>query len=165
MPSTPIAPRVTPKLASLAAAVLLAPLAGCYHYVPLSAAPAAPPPAGANVRLYLTPQGMTELEPRLGPQTATVLGRVSDATERGVTLVVSETRKAYGGAAVRWIGEQVTIPAATIARAERRTLDRRRTLFAGASVLLAAVAGFALLTALNGEGRGGDDGGGPTPTP
>jgi hypothetical protein len=161
MPSTPIAPRVTTKLASLATAVLLA---GCYHYVPVPAAPAAPPPAGADVRLYLTPQGMTELEPRLGPQTASVIGRVSDASDGAVTLVVSETRKAYGGAAVRWIGERVTIPAATIARAERRALDRRRTAIMSASVLLATVAGFAILAATTGEGRGGDNGG-PSPTP
>ena len=162
MPSSSIAPRGLTRLASLAAAVPL--LAACYRYLPVDPAPAALPPAGADVRLYLTTQGMTELEPRLGPQTATVVGRVRGASARDVTLLVSETRKAHGGAAVRWIGEQVTIPAATIARAERRALDRRRTVLVAASAVLAAVAAFAVLATTGGEGRGDlPGGGGPNP--
>jgi hypothetical protein len=156
MPSMPCAPRAATKLASLAAAVLLV---GCYRYVP--APPAAP--SGTNVRLHLTPEGMTALEPRLGPQTATVIGRVQDVGDGGVTLVVSETRKTFGGGAVRWIGERVTIPTSTIARAERRALDRGRTIAAGASVLLAAIAAFALIRAA--DGGGSEEGGGPSPTP
>jgi hypothetical protein len=123
-----------------------------------------PPPTGADVRLYLTPQGMTELAPRLGPSTAAVIGRVGDVSDGLVTVRVSETRKSDGGAAVRWIGEQVTIPTATIARAERRTLDRRRTVLASVLGALAVGAGFAILASAGGAGRG-DDGGGGGPTP
>jgi hypothetical protein len=155
----PIAPRA-PRL--LAAAVLLSLPSGCYRYVP--AEPTVPPPAGATVRLYLTPQGMTELAPRLGPSTAAVIGRVGAASDGVVTVHVSETRKSDGGGAVRWIGEQVAIPTATIARAERRTLDRQRTVLASVLGALAAGAAFAILASTGGGGRD-DAGGGPGPTP
>jgi hypothetical protein len=161
MLSMPIAPRA---LRLLAAAVLLHVLTGCYRYVPADPVAPSAMPSGASVRLYLTPQGMTALEPRLGPRTAAVIGRVGSASDGGLTLLVAETRKADGGAAVRWIGEQVTIPAATIARAERRVLDRRRTVLASVGGALAVVAAFVLLTSAGGEGSG-NDGGGPTPTP
>jgi hypothetical protein len=157
----PIAPRA-PRL--LAAAVLLSLPSGCYRYVP--AEPTVPPPAGATVRLYLTPQGMTELAPRLGPSTAAVIGRVGegDSSDGVVTVVVSETRKSDGGATVRWIGEHVTIPTAAIARAERRTLDRRRTVLASVLGALGLGAAFAILASTGGGGRGDDaGGGGPTP--
>ncbi len=160
----PIAPRV-PRL--LAAAVSLHVLSGCYRYVP--AEPTAPSgalgvPAGTDVRLYLTPQGMTALEPRLGPRTAAVYGRVGDTSDGAMTVVVAETQKADGGTPVRWIGERVTIPTTTIARAERRTLDRRRTVLASVLGALAVGAAFAILASSSGAGRG-DDGGGVGPTP
>jgi hypothetical protein len=164
MPSM-IVPRA-PRL--VAAAVLLHVLSGCYRYVPTDGAATLAVPAGAEVRLYLTPQGMTALEPRLGPRTAAVVGRVGDAGDAGdgvVNLVVSETRKTDGGAPVRWIGERVAIPTASIARVERRTLDRRRTVLAGALAALAAGATFAILATLGGGGDGEDGGGGVVPTP
>src|SRR5689334_8972396 len=72
MRSMSSAPRA---LRLLAAAVLLYVPSGCYRYVPAEPlAPTAVPP-GTGVRLYLTPQGMTALEPRLGPRTAAVIGR------------------------------------------------------------------------------------------
>jgi hypothetical protein len=154
----PIAPRA-PRL--VAAAVLLSVLSGCYRYVP--AEPTVPPPTGADVRLYLTPQGMTELAPRLGPSTAAVIGRVGATGDGVVTVRVSETRKSDGGASVRWIGEQVAIPTATIARAERRTLDRRRTVLAAVLGALGVGAAFAILASAGGGGHGDDGGGNPTP--
>ena len=164
-----IVPRA-PRL--VAAAVLLHVLSGCYRYVPADGAAngaaigaAVVAPSGADVRVFLTPQGMTALEPRLGPRTAAVVGRVGDVGDGVVTLVVSETRKTDGGAPVRWIGERVAIPTASIARIERRTLDRRRTVLAAALAALAAGATFALLAALSGGGEGEDGAGGPVPTP
>ena len=157
-----IVPRA-PRL--VAAAVLLHVLSGCYRYVPTDGAATPAVPAGAEVRLYLTPQGMTALEPRLGPRTAAVVGRVGDSGDGVVSLVVSETRKSDGGAPVRWIGERVAIPVASIARVERRTLDRRRTVLAGALAALAAGATFALLATFGGGGNGDDGGGGGLPTP
>jgi hypothetical protein len=134
-------------------------LSGCYRYVPVAAAPA----PGAEVRLYLTPDGASRLAPALGPQTAIVAGRVEASRDEGVSLVMSSTTKAYG-ATTRWIGERVTIPAAAIARGERRVLDRRRSLLAGAGVALATAAGYAVLRAVRGGGADAG-GGGPTPTP
>ena len=157
----PIAPRA-PRL--LAAAVLLSVPSGCYRYVP--AEPTVTPPPGTTVRLYLTPQGMLALAPRLGPSTAAVFGRVGGEASDGVVPVqVSETRKADGGAAVRWIGEQVAIPTATIARAERRTLDRRRTVLASVLGALGLGAAFAILASVGGGGRDDVSGGGGGPTP
>ena len=137
-----------------AAGVLL--LCACYRFEPVAATPAM---AGADVRLYLTPEGAGRLEPTLGPQTTIVAGRVERGEGDGLSVVMTSTTKSFG-ATTRWVGERVTIPVADIARTERRVLDRRRSLLAGAGVALAAAAGFALLRAIDG---GGAEGGEPGP--
>jgi hypothetical protein len=146
---------------------VLAPLAalcvgtGCYRTV--SAAPAALTP-GSTVHLVLTPQGETDLAPRLGPETIAVDGRVESVGTDGVALVVSRTRKRTG-ATIPWIGERVTIPASAIAQSQQRTLDRGRSVLSGALVGAATIGALAALIAQLGAGRG-DDGGGPIgPTP
>ena len=139
-------------------------LSGCYRFVPRPGTPApAPPPPGAEVRLYLSPDGASRLAPALGPQTAIVAGRVEASRDEGVSLVMSSTTKAYG-ATTQWIGERVTIPVAAVARGERRVLDRRRSALAGVGVALATAAGYALLRAVRGGGAdAGGDGPGPAP--
>jgi hypothetical protein len=133
----------------------------CYRYVPLEVA--APPP-GTDVRLYLTPQATTELTPRLGPETTSVIGRVTSADATALTLVVSETGK-LGGGSVRWVGERVELPLGLVHRGERRVRDRRRTLIAGGIAAAATAGAFFILRAVAGGGSGEDNGGGGGPTP
>ncbi|MEJ7810028.1 MAG: hypothetical protein WKG32_06360 [Gemmatimonadaceae bacterium] len=157
MPSRLFAPRAR---LTLAGAALL--VSACYRYVPFEGAPAAA--SGSEVRLYLTPEGTSQLEPTLGPQTTVVAGRVSGAADAGVPLIVSSTTKAYGGSA-RWIGERVVIPTGVIARGERRVLDRRRSWLTGGGALLVSVVSFAILRSVTGGGSGDDGSPGPGPTP
>lgn len=140
-------------------------LAGCYRYAPLPPAAAATP--GAEVRLYLTPDGSRRVAPTLGAQTTVVTGRAERGPgergpdERGrndaLLLLVSSTTRAYGGT-TQWVGERVAIPLDAIAQSERRVVDRPRSLLAGGGVALAAVAGYAILRAVRGGGSsaGGD---------
>jgi hypothetical protein len=170
-PSAPCGARRIALRTALGTALCALPLAGCYRYAPLPAA-AAPAP-GAEVRLYLTPDGTTRVAPTLGPQTTVVTGRTEQGPDRpgpdrqpqsdGVRLLVSSTTKAYGGT-TPWVGERVTIPLDAIARGERRVVDRRRSALAGGGVALAAAAGYAVLRAVRGggAGAGGDP---PPPTP
>ncbi|AHG92384.1 hypothetical protein J421_4849 (plasmid) [Gemmatirosa kalamazoonensis] len=133
----------------------------CYRNVPLDPAPLAP---GAAVRLYLTGDGTARLEPRLGPQTLAVDGRVDSVGAGGVTVVVSQTTKTYGGT-IAWMGERVTIPTTVIARAEQRVLDRRRTIAVAASAAGAALAAMFVLIAQHGGGTPEPPGGPTGPSP
>jgi hypothetical protein len=150
-------PRLRVAVALLA---LSAGSVGCYRNVPVDPAPL---PPGAVVRLWLTPDGAAQLAPRLGPQTLAVDGRVDSVGAGGVTVVVSQTTKTFGGT-IPWLGERVTVPTADIAHAERRVPDRRRTVLAAASAALAAGAAMVVLIVQHGAGAG-SDGGGPGPTP
>jgi hypothetical protein len=154
--------RTTSLLASTVAAVVAFCVGtGCYRTV--AAAPTAFTP-GSTVHLVLTPQGETDLAPRLGPETIAVEGRVDSVGSGGVALVVSRTRKRTG-ATIPWIGERVTIPAAAIAQSQQRTLDRRRSILTGVLAGAATIAALAVLIAQHGAGSG-DEGGGPVgPTP
>ena len=149
---------MTPR-SRLALAALLA--TACYRNVPVDPAPLA---AGAVVRLYLTGDGTTRLEPRLGSQTIALDGRVEGVAADGVTLDVSQTTKSFGGT-VSWMGERVTVPTGLIARAERRVFDRKRTTLAAAAGACVAVAAIAALIAQHGAGSGTENPGGVGPTP
>jgi hypothetical protein len=117
------------------------------------------------VHLFLTPQGEADLAGRLGPDTIADHGRVESVGGDGVALVVSRTQKRTGGT-IPWIGERVTIPASAIAQSEQRTLDRGRSVLAGALIAAAAVGALVALIAQHGAGTGDDGSGGPIgPTP
>jgi len=154
--------RLAAGLGLALAAPLAAPLAACYRNVPVDPAPLAP---GSAVRLYLTGDGTAQLASRLGPQTLAVDGRVDSVGAGGVTVVVSQTTKTFGGT-IAWMGERVTIPTGDIARAEARVLDRRRTVTLAAGAAGVALAAMAALIAQHGSGSGQENpGGGPGPTP
>ena len=142
--------------------LLLAPLAvACYRSVPVDPAPLA---SGNVVRLYLTGDGTARLEPRLGPQTIAVDGRVDSVGSGGISLVVSQTTKSFGGT-VTWMGERLTIPTGYVARAERRVFDRRRTMVVAVGAAGAAAAAIAALIAQHGAGSGTENPGNVNPTP
>jgi hypothetical protein len=119
---------------------------------------------GTTVRLYLTGDGTAALASRLGPQTLAVDGRVDSVGPGGITLVVSQTTKTFGGT-IAWMGEHVTIPTSDVARAERRVLDRRRTTTVALATALAAGAAIGALIAQHGAGSGSEGGGPVGPTP
>ena len=139
-------------------------LAGCYEYRPVSGGLARTGlDRGAEVRLELSGDGATRLEPLLGPRTVAVEGRVDSTTDTAVVLAVSGTRKDGATASTLWSGGQVAVPRAAIAGVQRRTLDRKRTFFAAGIAVVAAVLVKVIVSAV-GSDSGGDDGGG-TPTP
>jgi len=160
---SPSVRRPAPWLA--AALVAASPLGtACYRAVPVAPAAVAALTPGAAVRLYLSPQGTTDLAPRLGPETIAVDGTIDSVGANGIALVVSRTTKSFGGT-IPWIGERVTIPTGAVAHAERRALDRRRTVVVAASTAVAAGAALVALIAQHGAGSGTEGGGGVTPTP
>lgn len=117
----------------------------------------APPVVGADVRIHLTEVGGGQLAPVLGAGTTSVTGRVVSATDTDLVLAVTETGRGEGR--VTWNGDRVTLPCSAFAGVERRSLDRRRTLRAGAIGLAAATVIALLIRALDTSASGGDDGG------
>ena len=142
-------------------ALLLCLATGCYRYVALPAAPA----RDADVRFQLTPAGSASLTPVLGRGTMAVEGRVAALTDTAYVLAVSATLKPTedgnnSAARTVWAGEMVTIPRASVASAENRTLDRGHTagIFAVSAVAAAIVVKLVVHT-LGSGGSGGDTGG------
>jgi hypothetical protein len=147
------------KRAAVLAAMVAATLTGCYHYVPLDRELA---DAGSEVRVYLTADGTRELGPRLGMETIAVAGRVESSSATDISMVVAETTRAFGGGTVQWVGEKVSIPRGAVARTERRTLDRQRTITVTAAAFVATVVAVIGIRAARG-GAAGDDGSGTPP--
>jgi len=142
-------------------ALLLCLATGCYRYVPLTPG-AAPPPRDAEVRFGLTQAGAAALTPVLGRGTIAVEGRVAAVTDTAYVVSMSATLKPAenGNDRTVWAGEMVSIPRASIASAESRTLDRGRTatLF-GVGAVAAAIVVKLVVHTLGSGGSGGDTGG------
>lgn len=130
-------------------------LTGCYSYAPL-ASPS--PEPGTYLAADLTAAGATELAPLVGPEAATLRGRVLDVTTESLALAVFSVRLRSGGE-VNWEGETVRVPAPLVAGLRERRLARTRTiLFVGVLTLgVGAVVGVATGIV------GGSDGGGEPP--
>ena len=140
-------------------ALVLASTSACYTYVPVQT----PPGPGALVRVELNEGGSRSLAPVLGPQVASVDGRVVSVADTGVRLAVDVVHTGRG-AGQRWEGEgTVLVPPSGYREVRRRALSRRRTaLLAGAVAL-----GVAVLVSqgLGSDGGGGGPGPGPPPPP
>jgi len=140
-------------------ALLLCLATGCYRYVPLT--PGATP-RDAEVRFGLTQAGAAALTPILGRGTIAVEGRVAAVTDTAYVVSMSATLKPAenGNDRTVWAGEMVSIPRASIASAESRTLDRGRTttLF-GVGAVAAAIVVKLVVHTLGSGGSGGDTGG------
>jgi hypothetical protein len=133
----------------------------CYHYAPME--PSAIQ-TGAAVRLDLSSAGSTRMTPILGAGTNSVEGTILAATDTGYRMSVSGTHKATTGA-VRWSGEQVTVPRDAIERVQTRSLDRKRTLGVAALAILAGVALKVIFNAFDPVSGGDEDGGGGVTPP
>ncbi len=136
--------------AALAIGLAFASVTGCYRYVGSERAPSL---GGTELRAHLTDSGSSTLAPLLGSDVASVDGRIADATEASLVLLVARTTK-RDGASSNWTGERVTIDRGSIARYELRVLDRKRTLLVGGLGAVAAVLTAKLFSLL---GSGGSE--------
>ena len=153
MPPSPGATRGRHARAALSCALAgLTALGGCYRYTPMSDAPG----TGSDVRIHLTPSGTTSLAPVLGAGTTSISGRIISAADSGVVIAVSETSGPRGR--VPWAGEHIALPRDVLGSAERRSMDRRRTVKVVA-VGVGAAAVMALLVNSIASRAGGDDDG------
>lgn len=115
-------------------ALLAIALGGCYTYMPPKTAAIAP---GTQLRVQLTLTGGDSLARWLGPNVASVDGRLvlvnEGSYEVGVTQVVM-----HSGMEQYWKGETVTLPKPLIASIEERTFSWGKTgILAGVIVLTA----------------------------
>lgn len=142
--------------AGVALALLLAPqLAGCFHYVPVTATGR---PAGAEVAVGITDRGREVMTPLVGAEVRSINGRLVQSTDSALVLAVTSVDH-LRGLPDRWGGESITVPRDYIATVGERRLSRGRT-----AVILGIVAvavAVASRIAIEGFGTGG--GGGDRP--
>jgi len=119
---------------ALPIALLAVALSGCYTYGPLENSA---PELGKPMRVTLTLTGGDSLARYLGPNVATVDGRLvlvnETAMEIGVSSVVS-----HSGMEQYWKGETVTVPKSLVASIQERKFSWGKTgLLAGIAVVTA----------------------------
>lgn len=96
----------------------------CFSYRPLALSATRP---GSDVRITLTTDGSTELEPVLGPKVRSVTGQVQEVLgDTAVVLLADEVTTADGDA-LPWRRGRITLPQRAVASGELRALDRRKT--------------------------------------
>ena len=137
--------------------VLLAVTGGCYTYRPVEVPG---PEVGAQVSAELSRDGSSAMTPVLGPDVASVNGKVVEASADTLRLsLVSVTNQR--GIPTSWRGELVPVP-----RAGVNNLGQRRLATGGTALLSVGItAGLYVLYRLIGgpsiiEGSGGTGGGG-----
>jgi hypothetical protein len=148
--------RSSARVATRAKAVLVTALAtstACYQYLPNQSPDLR---VGEEVRLHLTGTGSAALRPLVGSDVEAIDGRVVSLADSVYALSVGGTTKREGGTAV-WTGEQLQIPAAAIARVDRRVLSKRKTLLMSAAAVGAAGLIAAIIAGVTGGGSGGPD--------
>jgi hypothetical protein len=136
---------------------LVAILAACYTYRPLTSPEPAP---GDRVSAQLTTEGSQELAPQIGPEVLHVEGDVLDVDSSGLDLQVREI-ESYRGIRSGWNGERLRVPRQAVAGMQQRKLS------VGGTGLMAGVmtAGLYLVyRVLGGPGifEGGNGGSGGT---
>jgi hypothetical protein len=133
---------------------MLAILAGCYNYVPVTSAA---PPSGARANFLLTDAGTVEMARWVGPSTSEIEGEVVTADTAAITVAVRRLER-RNGIEEYWKGEPVAIPRGVIATYTERRLSRSRTAMFGAGVVVAALAlgqAFGDITGIFGRGSAG----------
>jgi hypothetical protein len=138
-------------------AIVLAAAAGCYRYVPLATPQ---PQSGTYITALLTDSGTAELADYLGPNVASVGGRlVSTSAEELQISVVNVASRA--GAEAFWKGETVRVPRRLVSGIQERKLSGSRSSLV-ATIGLAA--GVGLLRAFGVLSAGSGSSGGTTAT-
>ena len=127
---------------------------GCYRYVPAGNAAM---PAGADLRVELTPIGATRLAALVGPRAVRIDGRLVSRDSGGTLAVVPRSILSMDGMQSAWSGDApVLLPPDAVALVTRRQFSRRRTVVTATSAAVAAV-----IIGVVAVRRGGDKGGGP----
>jgi len=122
-------------------------LAGCYSYERMDT----PIPAvGQDVSLDVTRGEAERLAPRFGPEVRTLTGRIVDASDSGVTLVVTATtdRRSFQAP---WKDQRVEVPREAIEALRERKLSLGRSALLGGAIVSAGVGAAA---AFSGGGSG-----------
>src|SRR5260370_42411757 len=104
--------------ARYAAVTLLGLAAGCYNYFPLTTADPRP---GTRVSAQLSDSGPLAPSRYLGPDVATVEGRLVAVTGQDIGISVVTVRNRHG-VAPYWKGEVGTLPRGDVAALRQRTL-------------------------------------------
>lgn len=141
-------------------AVFMAVSSGCYSYVPSKPGDVATLP-GDEIRVYLTEGGTADLTRFFGPRVASVDAQfIKMATDS--TLVLGVTRlRMLNGVEMPFDGNgPLEVSTSLVASVERRTLARKRTVFATSGAVASAVA---LAAAALKAGRYGGGGNRPIP--
>ncbi len=136
--------------------VLIVALAGCYTYAPLTP-PTLTPPPGKDLRVQLTLTGGDSLARFVGPNVASIDGRLVLTNEDGLEIGVKQVTM-HDGMEQYWKGETVMIPKQYIASIEGRKFSWPKTgLLAGVVVvsLLALQASGAVSGVFGSGGSGG----------
>lgn len=142
---------------TLIALVLSVPaLAGCYEYVPISAAS---PNVGQDVTLEITDAGRVQLSDRFGAGLAAIEGRVQTAQADQLVLSVYRVSHINGDAAM-WSGETVRLNRSYVGQTKGRELSRTRTTLVAVGAV-AAVGALLASARLAGVFNGSSD----EPTP
>jgi hypothetical protein len=124
-------------------------LSGCYVTVPVTQSSLQP---GDRIRVQLTEQGADDLARYLGPNVATVDGRLLQNSDGVLALSVTSVATRAGDEQY-WKGEQVSIPRTTVANVQGRKLSLWRSGLIGAAFVgAAATIGF---VSGSSSGRGG----------
>ena len=136
--------------------VLIVALASCYTYAPLT--PPTPKP-GQDLRVQLTLTGGDSLARFVGPNVATVDGRLVLTNDDGLEIGVKQVTM-HDGMDQYWKGETVMIPKQYVSSIEGKTFSWGKTgLLAG--LVIASVLALQGSGALNGVFNSGGNGGPP----
>ncbi len=125
--------------------VLIVALAGCYTYAPYRVAT---PEPGKSLRVVLTDTGGDSLARFVGPNVATIDGKLVLANDDGLEIGVKQVTM-HDGLEQYWKGETVTIPKPYISSVQVKTFSWPKTgLLAG--IVVVAVLALQGSGALNG---------------
>ena len=97
----------------------------CYSYLPPAGGTLV---AGSELQIELTAEGSVTLQPELGPRIRLLEGRLRSTESDGAALFDVDQLTSIDGTAALFTGRgAVRIPRSAIARADVRTLDRKRS--------------------------------------
>lgn len=151
--------RTRRRITAAGVLLLLASQQACYVYAPR---PSAQLSAGRRYAFDITDRGRADLGPRLGPEVATIEGRLMAMTGEEYVLSISQISTFTTGSS-HWSGERLALPRDYIGNVRERVFSRSRTITV-ASVAAGALVAFIVTRSLLGSGSGNDGGGeGPPP--
>lgn len=147
------------------ALVLASLLCGCYTYAPAGPAGAGVP-AGAELRIELTPLGASRLAALVGPRAVRVEGRFQSLESDGAVVITPRLVHSMDGARAAWSGDaSLRLPPDAVASYAVRRFSRRRTLVLAGAAATTAIGIGAAAVRWGGDKGGGSDNPPPAPPP